>query len=110
MKQYLIDELRPQDYETIKAYLDECYGSPDIGGIYWVPLAEGILSPVQEAHSDCHPFCFAMELEAHQLSCELLVRTRHKVRCDCIRYATTDQRNWFIDLVDGILEQLKIIT
>lgn len=110
MKQYLIDELRPQDYETIKTYLDDCYGLPVIGGIYWVPLDEAILSPVQRAHADCQPFCFALELEEHQLACELLVRTRNKVRCDCISYATVDQRNWFIDLIDGMLEQLKIIT
>jgi hypothetical protein len=38
MKQYVIDELRPEDHNKIKKYLDETYGSAEIGGIYWVPI------------------------------------------------------------------------
>jgi hypothetical protein len=32
------------------------------------------------------------------------------MRCDCIRYATEAQRNWLIALIDGIFNQLEIMT
>jgi len=110
MKQYVIDELRPRDYEKIRESLDEKFGPPEIGGIYWVPLESAILSPVQKAHETCQPFCFALELEQSQLICELLVRTREKVRCDCIQYATVEQRNWIIGVIDNLFSEISIIT
>jgi hypothetical protein len=30
------------------------------------------------------------------------------MRCDCIAYADAVQRNWIIDVVDAMLEQLGI--
>ena len=109
MKQYVIDELRPEDYEQLKAYLDEHYGPSRIGGIYWIPFEEEYLSEIQIEHKDCQPFYFAVDLESNRIACELLVRTQKKVRCDCIRYATQLQRNRIIHIIDAILEKLSII-
>ena len=39
---------------------------------------------------------------------ELLVRTQNRIRCECIAYATDEQRNWLIRLVDDMLAQLGI--
>ena len=39
MKQYLVDELRPHDYEALKNYLDEQFGQAEMDGIYWIPVA-----------------------------------------------------------------------
>jgi hypothetical protein len=50
----------------------------------------------------------AVELEETRLSIELLVRTRNRIRCNCIAYATPEQRNWLIRRVDDMLEQLGI--
>lgn len=110
MKQYVVDELRLQDYEKIKAYCDAHFGAAEIGGIYWVPLDTMLLTPLQQAHSDCQPYFFAVELDERMLSCELLVRTRQRVKCDCIQYADGEQRNWIISLIDAILEKLDIKT
>ncbi len=110
MKQYRIDELRPQDYSTIKAHLDEKYGPAEIGGIYWIPVAEECLLPLQSEHVDCRPFFFAVDLEESALSCELLVRTRQRIRCDCIQYASEEQRNWLIRLVDAMFADLGVQT
>ena len=109
MKSYVIDELRYQDYEKLKAYLDETYGQDPLGGLYWVPLPASKLGPAQEGHGDCRPFQLALELLEDRLICELLVRTRERVRCDCIRYATAEQREWLIDMVDAIIEKLELI-
>ena len=110
MKQYVVDESRPSDFDRIKAYLDEHHGADAMAGIYWIPVGERHLTDVQKAHAECRPFYFAVELEPHRLSCELLVRTRNCIRCDCIRYATAEQREWLIDHVDAILYALEIIT
>ena len=107
MKQYVVDEIRPADYEKIKAYLDTEFGPAEMGGIYWIPVAREILNRVQRAHQTCQSFFFALDLEPERLSCELLIRTRRRIRCDCINYATEAQRNWLISVVDAVFEKLE---
>ena len=110
MKQYLIDEIRLQDYGKIKAYLDATFGDSGVAGLYWLPVDEAILSTEQKAHTSCAPFFMALELGEDRLAGELLIRTRSRIRCDCIRYADERQRNWLIQTVDAIFEELDIIT
>jgi hypothetical protein len=110
MKQYVIDEIRPQDHHKVKQYLDAAYGPVEMGGIYWVPIAAEVLTDIQVAHTDCQPFYFAIELEAERLALELLVRTKKRIRCACIGYASRDQRIWIMEVVDAIFEQLDITT
>jgi hypothetical protein len=110
MKTYIIDELRPWEYGKIKAHLEEKFKDPHVDGIYWIPLDSELLNESQKDHEGCQPHCFALELAPDRLSCELLVRTRERIRCDCISYATEAQRNWLIRLVDGMLDDLGIIT
>ena len=110
MKQYVIDELRSKDYQKVKQYLDEKYGPVEMGGIYWVPLASKVLTEIQQQHADCQPFYVAIELYEDQLALELLVRTKNRIRCDCIGYADTDQRIWIMDLIDAMCERLDIMT
>ena len=108
MKQYVIDELRPADYQKLKAFLDDKWGTAEFGGVYWIPLVTDQLGTTQTEHESCQPFHFALELEPTRLSCELLVRTRQRIRCDCIAYASEKQRNWIIGYLDDILEKLAI--
>lgn len=110
MKQYVIDEIRLPDYEKIKGYLDGTLGDSGVDGLYWVPVDEAVLSELQRAHEDCAPFFMALELEEDRLAAELLVRSRRRVRCDCIHYADQRQRDWIIRTVDAIFEKLEIIT
>ena len=110
MKQYLIDEIRLQDYWKIKAYLDDSFGDSGIEGLYWLPVDETMLSEVQKIHTECAPFFMALALEEDRLAGELLVRSRSRMRCDCIHYADERQRNWLIETVDTIFEKLQIIT
>ncbi len=109
MKQYVIDELRLDDYGIIKQYFDEYSKPGSIEGVYWLTIPDGILTETQSSHTDCQPYYFALELDEQSLSCGLLVRTASSIRCHCINYATLDQRNWLIDTIDSILEQNKII-
>ena len=108
MKQYVIDELRLEDYERLKGYLDERYAVKGFEDLYWIPLPQELLNDKQMAHTECHPHYLALELLPDRLACELLVRTQERIRCDCIQYATDMQRNWLIQFVDATLEQLSI--
>ena len=108
MKQFVIDELRPADFNTLKTYLDDTYGSAAIDGIYWLPVATEVLSDIQTKHKDCQPFYFVIDLESDRMSIELLVRTKTRVRCACMAYATESQCTWLIRQVDKIFEQLEM--
>jgi hypothetical protein len=110
MKQYVIDELRPEDYQKIKAYLDANFSVAGFEGLYWLPLDEAAYEGAQAEHADCQPFYFALELTPERLACELLVRTNNRMKCECIRYATTDQIDWLIRSVDAISDRLGIVT
>lgn len=110
MKQYVIDEIRLHEHHKIKQYLDAAYGPVEMGGIYWVPIAAEVLTGIQLAHTDCQPFYFAIELEEDRLALELLVRSKKRIRCACIGYASRDQRIWIMEVVDAIFEKLDIAT
>ncbi len=108
MKQYVIDGLRLEDYEKIKKYCDENLGSPSLDSIYWVEMDRNILNEVQLAHVSCQPHYFAIDLEEQHLSCEFLVRIKKNIKCDCMAYADRKQREWIMDKVDAMLEELNI--
>jgi hypothetical protein len=108
MKQYVIDGLRPQDYNRLKDYLDQYTKAAGIVGMYWLVLENTLLTAVQAEHGDCFPHVVALKLENTCLTCEFLVRTIKQIRCDCMAYATQDQRNWLIEQIDAILEKLAI--
>ena len=110
MKQYTIDELRPEDHERLKAYLDEHFAAPGMENLYWVPMDQAVYEDVQRQHEQCRPHYFALELLPESLSCELLIRTHQRIRCDCIRYASPKQRDWIIQVVDAIFDRLEIAT
>jgi hypothetical protein len=108
MKQYVIDQLRPDDYFRIKAYMDMNLRQSGIPDVYWLILPRDVLVGIQADHTDCQPYYFALELCQSALSCELLVRTLSHLRCDCMRYASPPQRNWLIQSVDDIFNILEI--
>ena len=108
MKQYVIDQIRPEDRERLQTELEERFGQPDLGGIYWLPLDGERLNPLQAAHQNCQPLCVALELCSDRLVCELLIRTRQRMRCDCMGYADNRQRGWIMDTLDNILDDLDI--
>jgi hypothetical protein len=50
----------------------------------------------------------ALEVLEDGLKLELLVRARNKMRCSCVCYATTDQRNHMLDYLDNFINDLEI--
>jgi len=76
--------------------------------LYWKAIATDLLTEHQASHAQCTPHYFAWILEANQLTCELLVRTKARMRCDCMGYATETQRNWMIRQTDAIFDELGL--
>ncbi|SLM33281.1 conserved hypothetical protein [Desulfamplus magnetovallimortis] len=108
MKQYVIDDLRIEDYEKIKKFCDKSFGEPSLGSIYWIEIEKDILNQTQSAHVDCQPHYFVVELQESRLSCEFLVRIKNSIKCDCMAYADRKQREWLMDMMDAILDELAI--
>lgn len=110
MKQYVIDELRSNDYEMIKAYMEKNFSVSKLDGIYWIPIDPKILTEIQVEHINCQPFYFAVDLQPNLIAFEMLIRTKKRMRCNCMTYATEKQRNWLIGLADSIFDSLGIKT
>lgn len=110
MKQYVVDEIRPGDFDTVKEYLDTHFQLKSIDDLYWVLLDEELYSDTQKAHTECQPYYFALELKANAVCAELLVRSEKILRCNCVAYATDGQRQWLFDTIDAMFEELQLIT
>ena len=108
MKQFVIDELRPVEYKKLKKLLDNNYSTSALEGIYWLPIAPEVLSGIQTKHKDCQPFYFAVDLEPDRIIFELLIRTKNRVKCACMGYASDTQCTWLIRQMDEIFTQLEI--
>jgi hypothetical protein len=108
MKQYVIDELRLEDYKKLKDYLDCNLSQASISGVYRLPLPGELLTKKQLLHTNCKPHFFTIDLEETKMSCELLVRATGNIRCDCISYADKAQLTWFIDYTEKILDETGI--
>ncbi len=107
MKQYVIDQLRPNDHQKLKDYLDTHFETGALPGIYKIFLLPELLDTVQAGHPECRPYV-TVELEPNRISCELLVRSCIKMRCDCMGYVNPKQRDWLIDCFDTMLNELDI--
>jgi hypothetical protein len=110
MKQYQIDEIRLDDYPKIKEYMDQNFGPADLGTVYWIPLPEHLYDKEQAKHGPCHPLYFVIELEESCLTCEFLIRTKNRVRCDCIKYANEEQIPYLISFTDRIFEIVGVMS
>lgn len=108
MKKYVIDELQRADHQKLKDHFKSQFHPSGIDGIYWIFLDEELLNDTQRSHHECRPFYLAVELTETAMHCELLVRAKNRLRCNCIIYADRRQREWVIDLIDTTIEKLAI--
>jgi hypothetical protein len=108
MKQYVVDELRSEDYNRIESYLDEELGVSGVPGLYKLRIDIDLLTDLQVSHTECQPFYFAIDLEPDRMASEFLVRTDYRIGCNCMGYATEKQRNWLIQFTDTLLDRLEI--
>ena len=108
MKQYVITDLAPEETKEIATYLEKKVGSSGLMDFFWIPLEPSLYTDIQKAHADCAPICFPLEMDMDQITCEFFLRTRKKVACDCMGYATYKQIEWVLSFLDTMLKDLNI--
>ena len=110
MKQYVIDQVRENDFLKLEDYLKKNSEAGELPEIYWIPVPDSLLETTQLEHTDCQPFYFAVNLDLNSIRFELLIRTRSRLRCGCIQYASQKQRDFIINYADQLLEKLGLMT
>ena len=108
MRQYVVDELRPNEVEKIREYLDKYCELSDIESLYWLRMPDDMLTPTQLEHKDCQPHYAAVELGDKRVKIEMLIRSRQIIRCNCVRFATPEQRTFLLAFMDTMLTKTKI--
>ncbi|MDR0826425.1 MAG: hypothetical protein LBN33_00905 [Desulfovibrio sp.] len=109
MRTYTIDQLEEADIAAINARLLDMGLQAGLEGIYWLPVPEKMLSPIQLEHREqCGPYCLALEVGASHVNMELLVRGLGRIRCDCVSFAEEGLRNYIIKYLEDMLTELKI--
>ena len=111
MRSYMIDEMLPEQVERLSVHLQKTAGPGPMQGIVWFELPPNLLTSRQQDHlSSCGPFILSLEAGSTWIKLELLVRARQTFRCDCIGFATPDQRAYGICLVDTAVRELGLGT
>jgi len=110
LRAYLIDEISSSDVEKVRAYLEEHAQASAVQGLFWLEVPEALLKGVHLEHLGCRPYCVAIELGAHFLRFELLVRSRSNHRCGCSSYAEPEQREFVIRFAEKLIRELSIRT
>ncbi len=108
MRLYVIEDLRPDYLQRIKAALTERGLAGSIDDIFWLPAPADMLSQEQQEHKDCGPHIMSLETGDSWLRLELLVRGRGRIRCSCVQYASPQLREHMIDWLDTLLKELDI--
>ncbi len=109
MRQYLIDDFSCEERDNIDSYLKRNTRPAFMGGVFWIDIPEGLLSGSQAQHLEkCGPYSFAVELTEKEVIFEFLVRNNANLHCDCIAYATKEQREFLLGFIDRMLEEEMI--
>ncbi len=110
MRQYVIDELRAGEIDRIRTYLAKHCQMSDLDDCYWLLLPEDTLSVVQKEHlASCGPFAVGVLIERERLVIEFLVRSREKIRCNCIAFANAKQREFIFAFADELVKFNNIV-
>ncbi|MDD3553970.1 MAG: hypothetical protein PHC35_05560 [Deltaproteobacteria bacterium] len=110
MRQYVIDELRPSEIDRIRTYLAKHCEMSDLDDFYWLLLPEDTLSEVQKGHvASCGPFGVGVQIGRDRLVIEFLVRSRKKIRCNCIAFANHSQRDFILAFADELVKFNNIV-
>ncbi len=108
MRQYVVDELRKNELERASQYLEKHCEPGGVNRLYWLRIPDGLLSELQQEHSSCGPFCVGIEITDDSVVFEMLVRSRQKLRCSCIAYASQAQRQFVLDFADRMIRETEI--
>jgi hypothetical protein len=109
MRNYLLEDIYEDDVAKIVDALKDVGFSGPIDDIFYLPIPDELLLDVQKEHIDeCGPYFMALEVMENSMKIELLVRAQSKIRCECVAYATPEQRNHMLDYIDKLIMDLGV--
>ena len=110
MRYYLIDEISHADMEKINDFLNQAAIRSELEKLFWVKIPEDLLSEAQFQHIQCGPHVFAVELGTDWIKIEFFIRNLKDLQCTCQDYCTSQQRDFLINFVQKMIEDLGIRT
>lgn len=110
MKSYYLDEISAADLDKITGYLSKNAVESGMDRLFWIEMPPGCLTDFQSGHSDCRPYRFAVETGDTWIRAEFFVRTSVKFRCDCNGYCNDDQKQFIMNYIDNMIDELDIRT
>lgn len=107
--QFTVDKLKREEVKRLEEVLLKVTRPSPIGGLFWVEIPPEKLSPIQKEHQQsCGPHYFAVELGEDFISFEFLVRNFNRMRCDCIRPATPEQKLYLLEVAKRIFQMAGV--
>ncbi len=108
MRYFAIDDLSREEQVVVENFLKRNASQAAIENMFWLPLPENILSDIQKEHAECGPFFLAIELQDDYVNFELLVRSQTNLHCNCIGFATVEQRQFVLEFIDRLIEEERL--
>lgn len=108
MRQFLVDEIPHRQMEEIEGYLKEKTVAAGLEKIFWLEIPGNLLSPIQYEHKGCGPHYLAIELGQDFLKFEFLVRSRKRLRCDCVKYVSPAQETFLLNFAQTLIQTLGL--
>jgi len=110
LRYYLIDEISKSELKKLRNHLNDRAIKSGLDDLYWVEFPDDLLTSIQSEHDSCKPYVFGLELSVGSLKAELFVRNRSQFGCACQQYCNDRQKNYVIDFVLNIINELNITT
>ena len=110
MKSYYVDEISSFDLDKITRYLDNNAIESGMEKLFWIEIPSDYLTGMQSEHSECRPHRFAIEIGDTWIRAEFFVRTSVKFGCDCNGYGNEDQKEFIMNYIDNMINELGIKT
>lgn len=109
MRYILIDEMDSKETDAVKNHLRSLGMESNIAGLFWLPVPQEYLEPVQAEHAaECGPHVMALDVRENDMQLELLVRAQGKIRCECVRSASEKLSAYMLAYIENMAESLKI--
>ncbi len=104
MQAFSVENLDKDEVRRLREALKAFTKPSPIEGLFWIPIPEEVLAPIQRGHVSCQPHYFAVELGEDFISFDFLVRNFQRIRCDCITLANNQQKLFLLNLAKKIFE------
>ena len=108
MRHFIIDQLSREERKAVLGYLQKNAQTAPINDLFWLSLPDALLATRQNDHAKCGPFYLAIEVGEENVAFELLVRSKSTLHCSCIAYATRAQREYLLEFIDTMIDQLQL--